>query len=296
MALATGSSFGGERIALALQRATGELASVSDTPRLDAEILLAHAMGTNRTHAYANPEQPLSTAAAGAFAELLSRRLCGEPVAYLVGEREFWSLSLKVNPHTLIPRPETETLVEQALQRIPADADWRVADLGTGAGGIALALARERPRLQVDATDNSPQALELAKENARRAQLANVSFFAGDWCAALPTTGYQLILSNPPYVPTHDPHLRQGDVRFEPEHALVAGADGLDALRRIADQAGHYLSGNGHLLMEHGFDQAQAVAAALAAAGFQDISLHRDLADQPRVTEAVWPKRKKGSD
>lgn len=288
MAMAAGASFSGARIDLALQRAAAGLASVSDTPRLDAEILLAHAMGTSRTHAYANPEQPLSPAVAAAFDEFLSRRQQGWPVAYLVGAREFWSLSLKVNPHALIPRPETETLVEQALVHIPADAHWRVADLGTGAGGIALALARERPGLQVDATDNSAQALELARENARCAQVTNVSFFLGDWCAALPRAGYQLIVSNPPYVPAGDPHLRRGDVRFEPRQALAAGVDGLEALGRIAGQARHYLSAPGYLLMEHGFDQAQAVEALLMAAGFEDIALHRDLAGQPRVTEARW--------
>ncbi len=275
-------------VAAALEAATRALLGSSPSARLDAEVLVRHACGVTRAQALAQPQRLLPETACAALATLIDRRRQGEPIAYLTGRREFWSLDLAVSPATLIPRPETELLVERALARIPSTAAWTVADLGTGCGAIALALAAERPRLTVCAIDLSNEALAVARTNARRLGITNVEFHEGDWFAPLRGQRFQLVVSNPPYVPAHDPHLEQGDLRFEPRVALVAGTDGLAALRHISDAARAHLRPGGWLLVEHGFDQAPAVRALLANYGYRQVSSYRDLNGHERVTEAQF--------
>jgi release factor glutamine methyltransferase len=257
----------------------------SPTAHLDAEVLLRHVTGCSPADLVARAERVLTETETQSLRELVARRRAGEPVAYLTGSREFWSMTLQVTPAVLIPRPETELLVEQALARIPPDARWNIADLGTGSGAIALALAHERPGCRVHAGDNSIQALDVARANAARLGVANIEFFHGDWLAPLAHRTLEMIVSNPPYVRAGDRHLNEGDVRFEPISALVGGADGLDAIRAIAKQAFARLLPGGWLLLEHGPDQATAVADILTAAGFCEILCHRDLAGRDRVTE-----------
>ena len=252
--------------------------------RLDAELLLAHALGVSRARLYAWPEDEPDTVQRAAFERLVEAREQGEPIAYLTGRREFWSLELRVTPHVLIPRHETELLVELALERIPRDRAFRIADLGTGSGAIALALARERPLARVTATDASATALDVARGNAERLGVGNVGFAAGDWYAALGDARFDLIVSNPPYVAADDAHLAQGDLRFEPASALASGADGLDAIRHIVAGAPAHLVDGGALLLEHGFDQSVRVRALLDAAGFVDVRSVRDAAGHERVT------------
>ncbi len=255
-----------------------------DSARLDAEVLLAWLLERDRSFLHAHPEHVLDAELAGRYQALVERRAAGEPVAYLIGEREFWSLPLRVTPDVLIPRPETELLVEQALAHIPADAEYAVADLGTGSGAIALAIARERPRCRVRATDRSPEALEVAEANAKRLGIANVEFAAGNWGQALGERRFDLVVSNPPYVVSGDPHLTRGDARHEPRTALQAGPDGLDAIRVIGFQAKRHLVAGGWLLLEHGFDQGKAVRALLQRYRYSDIATVDDLAGQPRVS------------
>lgn len=257
------------------------------TPELNVELLLAHVLGTPRVHLYSWPDKTLTDLQCANFFNLLTRRAADEPLAYLTGKREFWSLELKVTPDVLIPRPETELLVELALERIPPDAAWRIADLGTGSGAIALALARERPQCRVVATDISAAALAVAHANARRLAIPNVEFRLGDggddnWCAPLHDERYHMIVSNPPYVADNDPHLEA--LRFEPRTALVGGADGLDHLRRIAAQARDHLVPHGWLVVEHGYDQGPALTRLLTELHYQDVQNYRDLAGQPRVS------------
>jgi release factor glutamine methyltransferase len=257
---------------------------------LDAQVLLAHVLGVDRAWLVAHDADTLSSHQLAAFDALASRRRAGEPVAYLTGVREFWGLPLAVDRSVLIPRPETETVVEQALQYLRDKRDASVLDLGTGSGSIALAIAHERPEATVDAVDVSPQALAVARRNADRLKLANLRFIQSDWYAAVPPGRiYDLIASNPPYVPDRDRHLSAGDVRFEPLAALRAGADGLDALRVVIDGARARLALGGVLVVEHGYDQAHAVRALMADAGFVAISTHRDLAGLDRVSLAKQP-------
>jgi release factor glutamine methyltransferase len=239
----------------------------------------------NRGELITHASHALSANQAHRLDDLVARRLQGEPVAYLTGRREFWSLPLKVTPATLIPRPETELLVEIALTRIPQQASWTLADLGTGGGAIALALASERPDCRVLATEQSRTALTVARENADALGIKNVEFRHGDWTAPLGEETFDLVVSNPPYVRRADPSLFRGDVRFEPRDALIAGEDGLDAIRRVASQAPRCLKNGGRLLLEHGDDQADAVAGILRAQGYHDIVCHRDLAGRDRVSE-----------
>jgi release factor glutamine methyltransferase len=254
-------------------------------PRRDAEILLQHVLGCDRSWLVAHDTDPLPREQAARFRTLWTRRLAGEPVAYLTGRRGFWTLDLAVNTGVLIPRPETELLVETALARIPVDAAWDLADLGTGSGAIALALARERPACRVLATDRSAEALAVARANARRHGIGNVDFREGDWWAPLEGLRLDLIVSNPPYVPAADPHLSRGDVRFEPRGALASGPEGLDDLRTIIAGAPAHLHPGGTLLLEHGYDQGAAVRALLRAAGFTDVRTWRDLNGHERVSE-----------
>jgi release factor glutamine methyltransferase len=267
-----------------LRAARARLAARGGEPG-DADLLLAHALGQARTWLYAHGDAAPDPGAARRFEELLSRREGGEPVAYLVGRRGFWSFELRVSPDTLVPRAETERLVELALERLPADGDfWRIADLGTGSGAIALALALERPRAEVVATDASEAALDVARDNARSLGVGNIAFRQGDWFAPLAGERFDLVASNPPYIALGDPHLDQGDLRFEPDAALVSGADGLDAIRAIADGAPRHLLPRGWLLVEHGWEQGQAVRALFEAAGLVDIATHADLEQRDRVT------------
>lgn len=264
-----------------LEQATRRLNT--ESARLDAEVLLAHVLQQPRSHFHAWPEKLLPAESHEQFDQLLQRRLKGEPVAYLTGKREFWSLALSVNTDTLIPRPETETLVAQALRRIPADQPQLIADLGTGSGAIALAIARERPHCEIIAVDIDEAAIETARLNAQRLDIHSIVFHTGDWCE--PLTGMQLdmIVSNPPYIAESDPHLLSGDVRFEPRTALAAGAQGMDELRRIARCAVNYLQAGGWLLMEHGYDQGLLARQLLEGTGFTEVIDYTDDAGQDRV-------------
>lgn len=256
----------------------------SHTDAEDAETLLAHALGRPRGWLYAHGDDELDPAVAEYFGQLLARRAAGEPVAYLTGRRGFWSLDLQVTADTLIPRPETELLVELALARLPADRRLRIADLGTGSGAIALALAHERRNAQVIATDASQAALAVARGNAAALGLVNVVFRQGNWLAPLAGERFDLIASNPPYIAEDDEHLRQGDLRFEPASALASGADGLDAIRQIARDAGDCLLPGGWLMLEHGWEQGAQVRALLHAAGLVDVATERDLSQHERIS------------
>jgi len=275
-------------IASLLETASAELREDTDAPRLEAELLLAHALGCARSRFHAHPEETPDDGSLKAFASLVAARRAGEPIAYLTGEREFWSLKLKVTPATLIPRPETELLVEQALRRVPADAEWRLLDLGTGSGAVALALASERPRCRVTATDVSAAALRVARENAASLGVKNLEFLQGHWYAPLGSRRFHLVVSNPPYIKDGDAHLQQGDLRFEPRTALAAGQDGLEAIRSIVQRAPRHLERGGAVYLEHGLDQADAVRALLRVQGFSGMETLRDLQGHERVTGGVW--------
>jgi release factor glutamine methyltransferase len=275
-------------IAQLLTDARQRLAAVTDTTRLEAEVLLADVLTKPRSHLYAWPEKAPESALTDRFHRLLERRLRGEPLAYVLGRREFWSLDLAVTPDTLIPRPETELLVELALSVTPRDSRGSVADLGTGCGAVALAIAHERPRARVVATDASLKALAVAEHNARRLGL-DLVFCQGDWYGALGSQRFDAIVSNPPYLTTRDPHLRRGDLRFEPSAALVAGQDGLTAIRTLVSGAAAHLSPGGWLFLEHGFDQEQSVPELLRDHGFEAVACHRDAAGLPRVSGGRRP-------
>lgn len=271
-------------LAQCLREATAALPG--DDARAEAEILLAHALGRPRAWLYAHADEAPDATRLPAYAALLARRRAGEPVAQILGRREFWSLALSVTSDTLVPRPETELLVELALARIPAQVPVRVLDLGTGSGAIALAIASERPAAVVTAVEASARALDIAKKNAASLGLGSVRMLRGDWFSPVADEWFDVIVSNPPYIADDDPHLAQGDLRFEPRSALASGHEGLDDIRRIVAHAPAHLVPGGCLLVEHGWQQGEAVRAIFAAAGFTDVETVRDLEDRDRVTRA----------
>ena len=262
------------------------------TSRIEIQCLLQHVLGVQRAYLLAHPEQMLSEAQQDAFDALLQRRLRGEPIAHLLGAREFFGLNLKVTPATLIPRPDTELIVELALNRIAQAQPCRVLDMGTGSGAIALAIAKNKPNAEVVAVDVSQDALAVAIENARRLDIPNVRFMQSDWFAVLDGQLFELIVSNPPYIASDDIHLTQGDLRFEPLSALASGADGLDDIRRIISAAPQYLASNGSLLLEHGYDQAGSVRDLLTQRGFVEVFSEKDIAGIERVTGGAFPDSK----
>lgn len=272
-----------------LAAARHRLAAHSDSPQLDAEVLLCHVLGKPRSYCLTWPDATLAEEALNTLERLLEARCAGMPVAYLTGWREFWSRAFRVSPAVLIPRPETEHLVEIALQLLAADTPQRVADLGTGSGIIAITLAMERPQWQLTATDCDLKALQLAQHNAQRLASPTIDWRHGHWLDALAADErFALIVSNPPYLADEDPHLTHGALRFEPRHALVAGPEGLDALQIIADRARQHLLTGGYLLLEHGFQQQAALHALLQSYGYRNLITHRDWAGHPRVTQAQW--------
>ena len=260
----------------------------SPTARLDAELLLAAALGKSRSYLHTWPEKIVSSESALIFADYLQRRRAGEPVAYILGQQGFWNLDLEVAPHTLIPRPDTELLVETALQLLPA-TPANVLDLGTGSGAIALALASERAAWQVTAVDRVLEAVALAERNRQRLALDNVTVLNSHWFSALADHRFDLIISNPPYIAAGDVHLAEGDVRFEPESALVAGPDGLDDIREIVAAAPQHLNPGAWLMLEHGYDQGAPVRDLLQGAGFAQVESRKDLGAHERITLGRLP-------
>ena len=268
-----------------LREAAGRIGG--ESPRLDAELLLSHITGLTRTSFRAWPERDVPVEQAERFFALVGERASGQPVAYLLGEQEFWSLPLKVSPSTLIPRPDTECVVEAALSlELPASAS--VLDLGTGTGAIALALASEQPGWQIMASDRVEDAVDLARENSQRLGLP-VTVVKSHWFDQIPAGTFDLLISNPPYIPASDRHLREGDVRFEPESALVAGDDGLDDIRLLVTEGLNWLNSNGWMLLEHGYDQGSAVRDLFAKAGWRNMETRKDYGGNDRMTLARKP-------
>ena len=270
----------------ALDWATEQL-SESDDARLDSQVLLAYALNVSRTWLFTWPDKALDGAILTAFNALIEERKSGTPIAYITGYRDFWSLRLKVTPDTLIPRADTELLVETALTLKNVEKSCDVIDLGTGTGAIALSLANECPSWRITATDINPETLAVAKENAQTLELS-VSFKESAWFDAI-NDCYDLVISNPPYIESNDPHLQQGDLRFEPAGALASGQDGLDDIRLLVQQALKHLKKDGYLLLEHGYQQAEAVRSLMAKAGYIDIETHQDIEDRNRVTLGKIP-------
>jgi len=260
----------------------------SDSARLDAELLLGHTLCADRSYLYAYPENTLSVEQQQSFAQYVQRRAQGEPLAYIIGKKEFYSLLLNVNDSTLIPRPETELLVDIALQMLPQES-CKVLDLGTGTGAIALALAHERPQWDILAVDCEPHAVALAQRNAQALGLTRVRVLHGDWFAGIRENDFDLVISNPPYIDADDAHLQQGDVRYEPRRALVSGEQGLADIKQISARARFHLKRGGYLMLEHGYQQGEAVREILLHDHYQAIQTFRDLEDRERMTIGCIP-------
>ncbi len=256
----------------------------SESARLDAEILFCDVMQFDRSRIYSHPEQVVPDDKSALFQSLIEQRQQGRPIAHITGKKEFWSLELAISEDTLIPRPETELLVETALQMIPDNEAFNILDLGTGSGDIAMAIASERPNCKIVATDINTNALTMAKKNAETHQLQNILFCRSNWYLDIPLQTFDLIVSNPPYIRQDDEHLSQGDVQFEPELALVAGADGMQAINMILENANRYLASNASLLIEHGYDQKQLVQEAFLKHDFRQLKTFQDLSGQDRIT------------
>jgi len=268
----------------ALSEAARKIAQIGENPRLEAEALLAWVLGTPRSYLFAHPGEELPDQPVSDFSDAVSRRERGEPIAYITGSKEFWSLQLNVSKDTLVPRPETETLVELAIRQIPEDRPYRVLDLGTGSGAIAIAIASERPKVTIDAVDSSGAALKVAKENAKLHNLQNIRFVRGNWTEPVGEQTFDLVVSNPPYVCDGDPAL--DTLRYEPQAALAAGPDGMDAIRQIVGDCKNLITADGALMLEHGADQQDAVQVVLQENGWRNIACFKDLAGHPRVTTA----------
>lgn len=269
-------------IQIFLDTATNRLATISESPRLDTEVLLAFVLGKNRSYLRAWNDKKLDSSIITEIESLISKRLKGIPVAYLTGTREFWSRNFFVSPDVLIPRPDTETLIEYCLNQIPKNASFNILDLGTGSGIIAITLANERPNAKVIAIDASLPALEIAKKNASFHDCSNVEFILSDWFSAVPDIKFDLIVSNPPYIAADDEHLKKGDVRFEPQTALIAAENGLLDIRIITEHAKKFLKLGGELVFEHGYNQAEAVQNIMRNYG--NVKTYKDLAGQSRIT------------
>jgi len=273
-----------------IENSTQRLTPLYDTARIDAEVLIAHALNFSRTQLYTWSDKVLSDEECDKANTLVRRRYEGEPVAYIVGFQEFWSLDFKVTPDTLIPRPETEHLVEFSLANIPVDKFFRVADLGTGSGAIAIAIAKERPQCQLVAVDESEAALKVAVENAKALGVSNITFKQSNWFDSLKGETFDLIVSNPPYIEELDKHLSEGDVAYEPRSALASGIDGLDDIRQIIRQAKDHLNSNAALVLEHGWDQAVKVRAIFKEEKYDSISSYDDLAGIERISIGRYSK------
>jgi release factor glutamine methyltransferase len=271
-----------------LAEAAAALAAVSDSALLDAEVLLCLVLNKQRSYLRAWPDQQLQPEHLAAFKALLEQRQKGMPVAYITGNREFWSRDFLVTPDVLIPRPDTELLIELSLNLIPANEPTKIIDLGTGSGIIAITLAAERPHAQISATDFSLAALRIAQLNADKHHISNIRLYHSDWFTDIPDTKFNLIISNPPYIAEDDGHLQQGDVRFEPQTALCAEDQGLRDIKTIADAARNYLEPCGHLLIEHGYNQQQQVQALFKNLHYDKVQTYADLSGQPRVTYGQW--------
>ena len=279
-----------QSIAQAIKAASTILAETSDSARLDAEVLLCHVLGCSATHLVAWPEKTLTEKQSHSFNQLIEQRHAGTPVAYLTGRKEFWSLDFKVTPATLIPRPDTEILVEFVLNQFSDRKKLKLADLGTGSGAIAIAIASEQPGWEITATDFSGKALSVARENAQAHQITNIEFIESNWFEQLDRQRFDLIISNPPYIAEQDEHLSLGDVRFEPASALISGKTGMDDIEHITKQSAQYLKPNGWLVFEHGYDQKQQVKSCFVHHHFLKITQLNDLSGQPRVTAGCLAK------
>lgn len=268
----------------AINDAAGQLNESSDSPILDAEVLLCFVLQKQRGYLKTWPEQTLTREQVYQFRSLVEKRRYGHPVAYLTGRREFWSRDFIITPDVLIPRPETELLIETCLELIPGNQHLKLADLGTGSGIIAITLAVERPALDVTATDLCPAALAVARRNAQRFNVNNIHFHQSHWFDDLKDSIFDIVVSNPPYIAQGDPHLQRGDLRFEPDSALVSGRQGLGNIERIADTARNHLRPDGYLLVEHGFDQQEPVGTIFKHYQYKHVQTYSDLSGQPRVT------------
>ncbi|NOX42552.1 MAG: peptide chain release factor N(5)-glutamine methyltransferase [Gammaproteobacteria bacterium] len=273
-------------------RLTDTCENTYNNATLEAEVLLAHTLGQSRTYLRTYPQQAINSPTIEQLNSIVERRISGEPIAYITGHQEFWSLDLDINKDTLIPRPETETLVTCALEKIPRDKSIRIADIGTGSGAIALAIASERPACTITATDICESALIIAKNNAVRLSLSNLEFHCGNWFEPIQNELFDIVISNPPYIANNDPHLQKGDLRFEPIFALRSGHDGLDAIRHIIRNAKKHLIKDGWLLLEHGYDQRDRLITLLKDNEYSNIIWHNDIQNQARVILAQKDSKK----